>query len=109
MAYDANLGDRIRRLFEQRNDVVEKSMFGGIAFMLRGNMCVGVTKNDLMVRVGPDVDAMAMTDPHTKPFDMTGRPMKGWVLVEPAGVATPESLGKWVQQGVAYAESLPPK
>jgi hypothetical protein len=84
-------------------------MFGGIAFMLQGNMCCGVMKDDLMVRVGPDAHTEALGRPNAREFAMSGRPMPGWVLVTPDGVATDEGLRDWVQRGVDFARSLPAK
>jgi hypothetical protein len=84
-------------------------MFGGIAFMLNGNMCCGVVKDDLMVRLAPDRSEEALQLPHARPMDFTGRPMKGFVFVEPAGVATDEALREWVKRGVEFASTLPAK
>jgi hypothetical protein len=89
--------------------MVEKKMFGGIAFILDGNMACGVTGNDLMVRIGPDAFDQAILAPGARPFDMTGRPMKGWLVVAGDAVAGEAELRDWVAQGVAYAASLPPK
>ena len=83
-------------------------MFGGIAFMINGNMAVGVSGDDLMVRVGKDAHDEAVTKPGARDFDMSGRPMRGWILVSPED--SPErDLGRWVDQGVTFAEGLPPK
>ncbi len=109
MAYDEGLAHRIRELLVDQPGLVEKKMFGGIGFMLHGNMACGVNKEDLIVRVGPEQYETALTGPHVKPFDLTGRPMKGWVMVEPDGYESDEALKAWVQQGLDFALSLPPK
>jgi hypothetical protein len=84
-------------------------MFGGIAFMVGGNMAVGVSGSELMVRVGPETDAAALARPGVRPFDMTGRPMAGWVLVAADGYADDATFASWLDQGIAFARSLPPK
>lgn len=109
MAYDEDLANRVREQLASDDAVTEKEMFGGIAFLLGGNMAVGVNRENLMVRVGKEQGDAALEEPHTRPFDMTGRPMKAWVLVEPAGCASDEQLATWVERGAAYARSLPPK
>ena len=109
MAYDEDLANRLRQQLADQDAVSEKEMFGGIAFLLSGNMAVGVSRNDLMVRVGKEHGDEALELPHARPFDMTGRPMKAWVLVAPEGVRTDEELASWVERGVAFARSLPPK
>ena len=109
MAYDETLAQRIRAALPAVPELIEKKMFGGIAFMVAGNMACGVSKNDLMVRISPEATAAALAQPNVRMFDMTGRPMKGWILVEPAGVETESDLKHWIAQGIAYAQSLPPK
>jgi TfoX/Sxy family transcriptional regulator of competence genes len=109
MAYDHDLANRIREQLAGEDAVTEKEMFGGIAFLLAGNMAVGVTHDDLMVRVGKDESDAALEEPHTRVFDMTGRPMRNWILVAPAGVETDEQLGHWVERGTSFARSLPAK
>jgi len=84
-------------------------MFGGVAFLLNGNMCVGVHKSDLIVRLAPEATDAALAQAHTRRFDLTGRPMKGWILVEASGLKTDVQLGKWVQVAAKYAGSLPAK
>ena len=86
-----------------------KKMFGGIGFLVKGNMACGVHKDALIVRVGPDAYQEALDKAHTRPFDITGRPMKGWVMVDQAGYESDADLRAWVQQGVEYALTLPPK
>jgi hypothetical protein len=110
MAYDEELAHRIRALLADEDGVTEKAMFGGLAFMVGGNMAVGVASSgELMVRVGPDGTDDALSRPHTRLFDMTGRPMKGWILVGREGIKTERQLAPWVQRGVGFARTLPPK
>jgi TfoX N-terminal domain len=109
MTFDERLAERIRGTLGRRKGLVEKKMFGGVAFLLQGNMCVGVHKTDLIVRLAPEETDAALSQPHTRRFDLTGRPMKGWILVAPAGLKTDAKLGKWVQVAARYAASLPPK
>jgi TfoX/Sxy family transcriptional regulator of competence genes len=106
MAYDENLAARIRDALARKKNIEEKKMFGGIGFLLNGNMLVGVWKNSLIVRVGPDGYEDALLEPHVKEFDITGRPMKGWVLVEPEGVEDNASLKAWIQQAVKFVGKL---
>jgi hypothetical protein len=109
MAYDENTADRLRGIFAGRPDVVEKKMFGGIAFMLNGNMCCGVIQDMLMARVGPAHYAGALQQPHARDMDFTGRPMKGFVFVEAAGIETDMQLLEWVDRCQAFVATLPPK
>ena len=109
MAYNEELADRIRISLDGQEGVVERKMFGGICFMVGGNMAVGVTGSDLMVRPGPDNFEDALMLPHARPMDFTGRPMKGFVYVESEGIATDAALAEWVERGAAFARSLPAK
>jgi TfoX/Sxy family transcriptional regulator of competence genes len=109
MAYDEGLAQRIREVMVDLPGFEEKKMFGGVGFMLQGNMACGVNKNDLIVRVGPGKDEESLAEPHVRPFDLTGRPMKGWVYITPDGVESDHDLKRWVQRGVDFALSLPPK
>ena len=109
MAHDEGLAQRIREALGELPGLVEKKMFGGVGFMVQGNMACGVNKDDLIVRVGAEQYAEALAKPHTRPFDMTGRPMKGWVMVASDGYESDDALKNWVQQGVDFALSLPPK
>lgn len=109
MAFDEKLAARIRAHLSKRRRVAERKMFGGITFMLHGNMCCGVHRDALIARLGPEEAGQALTEPHTRVFDLTGRPMKAWVLVEPSGVAAGPQLEKWVDRAAKYASSLPPK
>src|SRR5437588_936393 len=109
MAFDERLAERIRGSLGRRKGLVEKKMFGGIAFLLNGNMCVGIHKSDLIVRLAPEETDKALAQRHTRRFDLTGRPMKGWILVESAGLRTDAKLTKWVNGAATYASSLPAK
>ena len=109
MAYDEQLAERVREQLVPQPGPAEKAMFGGVAFLLDGNMAVGLSGDELMVRVGPERSDEALARPHTRPFDMTERPMKGWVLVAPDALAGEQALADWASEGVAFARSLPPK
>jgi hypothetical protein len=109
MAYDEALAERIRERLGADPGIDEKRMFGGIAFLYQGNMAVGVSGDDLMVRVGSDASDAALARPGARVFDMTGRPMRGWVVVAGEAVAEDDVLGAWVDEGHAFAASLPPK
>ncbi len=109
MAYDEGLAERIRGLLDDHAKVSERRMFGGLAFLIRGHMTVGIVKDDLMVRVGPDTYAQVVAEPHARAMDFTGRPMKGFVFVSPQGLDSDADLQRWVERGVAFATSLPPK
>lgn len=109
MAYDEDLARRIRKALGKQAGLSEKKMFGGVGFMIHGNMACGVHKDRLMVRVGREAEGEALAQPHVAPFDITGRPMQGWVLVAPEGLRTDKALSKWVKWGATVAQSLPPK
>jgi len=110
MAYDEEFANRIREELADVDGVTEKVMFGGLGFLLGGNMAVGImSTGDLMVRVGPDGSDEALAQPHTRPFEMRGRSMTGWVIVERDAVKTKRQLAPWVRRGTAFAASLPPK
>jgi len=109
MAYDEKLAGRIRKALAGRRGLTERKMFGGIAFMLRGNMCCGVLNDDLILRLVPEQAEKAFMKAHTRPFDMTGRPMKGFVVVTSSGHKTAAALRRWVEQAADFARSLPAK
>ena len=109
MAYDEQLAVRITSLLQNHSDITEKKMFGGIGYLVAGNMACGVNGEDLIIRVGKDDYEAALAREYTKPFDMTGRAMTGWVVITPKGVSADEDLQKWVNWGERYARSLPPK
>ena len=109
MAYDEGLAQRLREYFEGKGNVVEKKMFGGIAFMVDEKMCVGVSRDHLMARVGKEQEEKALKMPHTKPMDFTGRPMKGFIYVEPKGIEEDGDLEKFINLSQNYVNSLPKK
>ena len=109
MAYDEAVAARIRDAIGNEAGLSEKKMFGGIAFLLMGNMACGVNKDDLIVRMGPEESESAVDEPAARLFDLTGRPMKGWICVGREGYADDDDLRRWVDRGVSYARSLPPK
>ncbi len=109
MAYDEGLAERLRDLFVDRPGISEKKMFGGLAFMYRGYMLVGIIGDSLMARVGPAEYADAVKHPHVREMDFTGKPMKGYVYVDPAGIELDSDLNKWVGCCIRFNESLPPK
>jgi TfoX/Sxy family transcriptional regulator of competence genes len=108
MAYDKPLAARVRQAFNRRGSFIEKEMFGGAGFLINGNMCVGVWKEFLIVRLDPEDYDAALTEPGVRKFDITGRVMPGWVMVERAALDGPP-LRKWVQQAVQYVKALPAK
>lgn len=107
MAFNEQLASAVRKELSGRRGLVEKRMFGGVAFLINGNMSIGIHKDDLIVRLSPEEAVEALKEPGARVFDITGRPMKGWLLIGSTG--TEKSLGAWVQRGVAYASSLPEK
>jgi len=110
MPYDEDLANRIRALIADAPGVTERKMFGGLAFLVGGNMSVAASgQGGLLVRVDPDQADDLLRKPHARPFEMRGRPMDGWLRVEAEGVRTKRQLAPWVKRGVAYARSLPPK
>ena len=109
MAYDEKLASRVRKLLAKRKAMTEKKMFGGVAFLLSGNMCCGVHGRALIVRLNPEQTDQVLARENTRIFDLSGRPMKGWILVEPAGLTKGAALANWVRMGVDYAASLPAK
>jgi TfoX/Sxy family transcriptional regulator of competence genes len=109
MAYDEGLAKRLREIFSRRNDITEKKMFGGVAFMLRGNMACGILGDILMARVGPEQYAAALKKPHTHDKAGNMRPMKGFVYIEAAGIESDNSLKNWVMLCEKFVGALPPK
>ena len=109
MAYDEELAERVRAALGSVEGVTEIKMFGGLCYTIRGNMAVGITGEDLMVRMDADSAAAVLHEPHARPMDFTGKPMKGFLYVAPDGVRTQKMLEKWVGRGVDYASSLPAK
>ena len=102
VAYNEELAGRVRASLADRTDVEEKKMFGGVSFMVAGQMCCGVLKNDLVVRIEPTEFDKLVAQPHVRPFDFTGRPMQGMVYVDNGALAVPEVLRTWVHRGTDY-------
>ena len=109
MAYDEILAARIRAQLARIPGLTEKKMFGGVAFMANGNMACGVNGDHLIVHVGLEKHSQSLAQPHTSPFDMTGKPMAGWIKVGAGGLESDGQLNDWIHQGLNFAFSLPPK
>jgi TfoX/Sxy family transcriptional regulator of competence genes len=109
MAFDEALAARIRQGFARRKGIQEKKMFGGVGFLLKGNMCVGVWRESLIVRLDLEEYASALKEPHVSEFNITGRSMRGWVLVGPAGLTMDEELKSWIARAVKFVGKLPAK
>ena len=110
MAYDEALAARVRELIAGEEGVSEKRMFGGLAFLVDGNMAVSASgQGGLLVRVDPKATGELLAEPHAQPFEMRGRPMDGWLRVDPEGLASESELARWVERGVAFARTLAPK
>ena len=109
MAYDEQLAQRVRLALDGQEGLGERKMFGGLGFMVQGNMACGVEGDRLMVRVGPERYQEALGRPHAAPMEFTGRPMRGFVFVVPEGTGTEAVLKDWLEMGVRFARSLPPK
>ncbi len=109
MAYDEDLALRVRSALAAEAGVDERRMFGALTFLVGGNLACGVTGDALMIRLPPEEAATSLAEPATRPMEMGGRRMKGWVFVGPTAVADDVALGSWVARGVAFARTLPPK
>jgi len=109
MSYDEGLAKRVREALLDHRDISEKKMFGGLAFMARGYMFVGILGNVLMARVGPDCYEDSLAKPHVRVMDFTGRPMKGYVFVDPPGFERGSDLSAWIARCHHFVQSLPPK
>ena len=110
MPYDTELANRLREMLENRAGVVEKRMFGGVAFLINGHMAVGASsKGGLLLRVNPARTESLLADPRAEPFVMRGRPMSGWLRIDLDASASDDELDRWVQQGLDYVRMLPPK
>jgi TfoX/Sxy family transcriptional regulator of competence genes len=109
MPYSESLASRIRQALKGRRGFTEKKMFGGIGFLLHGNMCVGIWRTSLIARLGSDQAAAALKESHVVEFDITGRPMKGWVVVEAEGIDMDDQLRGWIERAVEFVEALPKK
>jgi TfoX/Sxy family transcriptional regulator of competence genes len=109
MAFDEGLAQRLREELAGTGGVAEKRMFGGLSFLVDGNMCVGVIGDELIVRIGLDATEAALERPGSRLFDFSGRPMKGWITVEPDALQDDEALAGWVGSALAFVRTLPPK
>lgn len=109
MAYSDELADRVREIVSRKKGITDKKMFGGVGFLLNGNMLVGVWKEFLIVRLGPEEGEKALNEKFVIQFDITGKPMKGWVMVVPDGVEDDDQLKKWIQRAMKFVEKLPAK
>ena len=109
MAFDENLAERIRQNLARRKNVEEQKMFGCISFLINGNALAGVWKDRLIARLGPDEGEAAMREPHVRAFDITGRPMRNWVAVEPEGVEDDDELEAWLERATTFVRTLPKK
>ena len=109
MAFDETLAARIRTALGRKRGVVVKRMFGGIGYLLNGNMLVGVWKDSLIVRLGNEEGEAALLEPHVRPFDITGKAMKGWAMVAPEGIGDDDHLKGWIQRAVKFVGKLPAK
>jgi TfoX/Sxy family transcriptional regulator of competence genes len=110
MGYDEDLANRIRELVSDEAGLTEKRMFGGLAFLINGNMSVSASgQGGLLLHVDPDETDALLQEPHAHPFEMRGRTMRGWLRVDAEGLKTDRELRRWVQRGVSYAHSLPSK
>lgn len=109
MGYDLRTAERVRRILSGRRNVVEKKMVGGLSFSVKGAMCCGVTSTGLMVRVGADARDQVLAQPHVKPMEFAGRPLAGFVCIDPFGYRTEKQLAAWVERGIEFASSLPSK
>ena len=110
MPYDTDLADRLREMLSGQSDITEKRMFGGVAFMQAGHMVVGASsKGGLLLRVDPAQTESLMADPQAEPFEMRGRSMSGWLRIDIDGSATDSELSRWIDHGLAYVRTLPPK
>ena|SRR5437764_143435 len=109
MAFSEALAERIRQSLARKRGVEERKMFGGLCFLLHGNLLVGVWKDSLIARLGPDEGEVALREPHVRAFDITGRPMRNWVLVEPEGVEDDDQLKGWIERATKFVRTLPKK
>ena len=109
MAFDESLAARIREALSRRKNIEEKKMFGGVCFLLNGNLLVGVWKDSLIACLGPDEGEAALREPHVRKFDITGKPMRNWVLVEPEGVEDDDHLKAWIERATKFVRTLPGK
>lgn len=109
MPFDERLAERVREVMDGTRNTAEMKMFGGMGILIRGNIAVGVFGDELIVRCGPDDYEKLLAKPNAREFDITGRAMSGWLLVDPAGLKTKKQLSTWIERGVSFASTLPAK
>jgi TfoX/Sxy family transcriptional regulator of competence genes len=109
MAFDATLAARMRAILGRKKDIEERKMFGGVGFLLNGNMLVGVWKDSIIVRLGHDKYNDALVEPYVREFDITGKPMKGWIMVQPEGIKDDDRLKDWIGRATTFVKTLPKK
>jgi TfoX/Sxy family transcriptional regulator of competence genes len=109
MAYDLGLADRIRVILGHTRGFSERKMFGGLCFLVNGHMCCGIVKSDLMLRLTPETASAALGEPHTRPMDFTGKPMKSMIYVASAGIDSDAALERWIRSAERVARALPAK
>ena len=109
MAYDEELADRVRDVLDEETPTSERKMFGALVFMVEGNMCCGVTRENLLLRLGPEGTEAAIAKPHVQPMTMRDKTMKGFVFVEPQGLSEDAELAEWIAQALDFVRTLPPK
>jgi TfoX N-terminal domain len=109
MAFDEGLAQRIREQLAGTSGLAERKMFGGLSFLVDGNLCAGVIGDELIARVGPDATEAALGRPGSHLFDFTGRPMKGWIAVDPGGLEADDALAAWLDDALRFVRTLPPK
>jgi hypothetical protein len=109
MPSDETLIAQLRQILGRRRNLVEKKMFGGTAFLLNGNICCGAWKEFLILRLGPDAARQVLSEEHARPYDITGRPMRGWAMIEPAGWQNGAAVRRWIDWAEEFTSALPPK
>lgn len=109
MPFDNKLAKRVRKILEKIEGLSEKKMFGGLCFLINGNMALGLVNEDLMIRVRPDSYEKMLSQPHLRKMDFTGKPLKGFLYIDAKGTESEKDLRKWVLKGIEFARSLPPK
>lgn len=109
MPFNAELAERVRDILKARAGISEKRMFGGVGFLLNGNMLVGIWHDSLIARLGVEQAEEVRHDPHVGPMDITGKPMKGWVIVKPTGLEEDKSLRSWVRKSIEFVKTMVPK
>lgn len=109
MPFDERLAQRVRQVAQRKKSITEKKLFGGVGFLLNGNMCVGVWQDSLIVRIGPDAYHAALAESDVEEFDITGKPMTGWVMARPQAIADDAQLNRWVARAVSFVKTLPAK